>query len=148
MVAKFITLNSRITINKGVFREKKIYVDNGDGFDRFISFLALCAGLGFCIYQLIMNKDYYYIVQILLIGFWLESHFKRIYRALFVKTWMTYFKLSDIKGFSTQQLENGLETEVALKLKNGRKKFLIFRDGENQLDSFINAIKKEDELTV
>lgn len=144
MADKFITLNSRITISKGVFREKKIYEDTEVGFDRFVSFLALCAGLGFCIYQLIVNKDYYYIVQILLLGFWLESHFRRIYLALFVKTWMTYFKISDIKGFAYKALPNGLETEVILKLKSGRKKFLIFRDAENQVEDFINLINEKE----
>ena len=140
MNSAFISLNSRINIKKGLITEKELKTDTEEGFTRSIAFLALLAFLAYCIYRIVVDKDYFYILQLLLVLIWLAPHIKRIYTFLFVKTWNATIRIDDIQGVTSSRLQNGLETQVILQMKNGRKKFIIFRDAENQMEDFIHSL--------
>jgi hypothetical protein len=140
MNAAFISLDSRVTIKNGWITVKKFKTDTEEGFTRFIAFVALLALLAFCLYRIIEDKAYFFTVQLLLVLIWLAPHIKRIYTFLFVITWKSAIRMDDIRQVTTLPLENGLETRVTLHLVNGRKKFLTFRDAENQLPHFIRSI--------
>lgn len=144
MNTEFISLNSKINIKKGVITEKKVKADTGEGFTRFIAFMALVAFLAYCIYRIVVDKNYVYILQLLLVLFWLAPHLKRLYISLFIKTWKSTIRIDDIQRVTSSRLQNGLETQVALHLKNGRKKYLIFRDAENQINDFINSVETKE----
>lgn len=144
MSAEFITLNSRLTIKKGTLIEKKLTVNTEEGFTRFIAFVAFLAFLAFCIYRIVVDKKYFFIIQLLLVLIWLEPHIKHIYTFLFVKTWKSAIRMDDIQRVTSSRLQNGLETQVTLHLKNGRKKFFTFRDAENQIDDFVRTIETKE----
>ena len=141
MSAEYITLNSRLAIKKGILIEKKLKINTGEGFTRLMAFVVLVALLAFCIYSIAVDKNYIYIIQLILVLMWLAPHIKRIYTSLFIKTWKSTVRLEEIHSLTSSRLDNGLETQVTLRLKNGRKKFLIFRDAENQVDDFIRSIE-------
>jgi hypothetical protein len=144
MSAEFITLNSRLTIKKGTLIEKKLKVNTEEGFTRLIAFMALLAFLAFCIYRIVVDKKYFFIIQLLLVLIWLAPHFKRINTFLFVQTWKSSIRMDYIQRVTSSKLQNGLETQVTLHLKNGRKKFLTFRDAENQVDDFVRTIETKE----
>lgn len=142
MHTEIYSLNSRLTIkNKAIF-EKKLKTNTEEGFTRLIAFVALLALLVLCIDKIIEEKNYLFIVQVILILVWLEPHIKRIYLSLFVKTWKSSIKLNEIQKITSIRLDNGLETEVILHLKSGKKKFIVFRDAEKQIEEFIIAVGK------
>ena len=141
MSTEFITLNSRLTIKKGTLTEKKVKLNTEEGFTHFISFVALLALLSFCIYRIVVDRDFFFIIQLFLVLIWLQPHLKRIYSFLFISTWRSSIRIDDILKVTCSSLHNGLETEATLHLNNGRKKFLIFRDAENQVDNFIRIIE-------
>jgi hypothetical protein len=141
MSAEYITLNSRLTIKKSVLTEKKLKVNTEEGFTRLMAFVVLVALLAFCIYRIAVDKNYFYIIQLILVLMWLAPYIMRIYTFIFIKTWKTSIRVEEIQNLTSLKLDNGLETQVTLKLKNGRKKFLIFRDAENQVDDFIHSIE-------
>lgn len=141
MSAEFITFNSSLIIKQSTLIEKKLIVNTEEGFTRFIAFVALLALLAFCIYRIVVDKDYFFIIQLLLVLLWLTPHLKRIYTFMFVKTWKSAIRIDDIRRVTSLRLQNGLETQVVLHLKNGRKKFLVFRNAENQVDDFVRTIE-------
>ena len=140
MNPEYITLDSRLTIKKDVLTERKLKINTEEGVTRSIAFIALIAFLALSLYKIFEDKEYVYIVQVMLILVWLEPHVKRIYRTLFIKTWRSSIKLNDIQNVTLSPLDNGLETKVTLHLKNGRKKFLVFRNAENQSADFIQSL--------
>lgn len=71
----------------------------------------------------------------------MEPGIKGLYSSLFVKTWKSTIRFADIQSVSSSALDNGLETKVILHLKNGRKKFYVFRNAEKQSDDFIQAVE-------
>lgn len=144
MNTELITLNSRINIKKGVITEKKLKTDTEEGFTRSIAFVTLLAILAFCFYRIFFDKDYFYIIQLFLVLIWLAPHIKRIYASLFIKTWKSVIRIADIESVASLKMQNGLETQVTMHLKNGRKKFLIFRDAENQVEDFIHSIETKE----
>lgn len=146
MSAEYITLNSRLTVKKGVLTEKKLKVNTEEAFSRLMAFIALVALLAFCIYRITVDKNYFFIIQLLLVLMWLAPHIKRIYTSMFIKTWKASIRIDEIQSITSSHLDNGLETEVTLHLKNGRKKFLIFRDAENQIDDFICSIETKEQF--
>ena len=136
---EFYTLDSRLTIQRGNIYQKKVKYSE-EGWNRFAVFLLLLFFLLFTLYEIFEEKKYGSIVQLILVGFWLSPHVKRIYKILFVKTWKSIIPLKDIKNISTKPLENGLETELTLHLSSGRKKFYTFRNAEGQLELFAAAV--------
>ena len=146
MNTEFISLDSRINIKKGSITEKKVKTNTEEGLTRFIGFLALVAILVYCIYIIVVDKNYFYIPQLLLVLVWLAPRINRIYISLFVKTWNSAVRIDDILTVTSSKLENGLETQVTLQLKNGRKKFIIFRDAENQIEHFINSVEIKEKV--
>ena len=147
MNTEFITLNSKLIIKNNAIIEEKLKTEE-EGFTRFIALVALLSFLFFCIYKIVEEKDYIFIVQLILVLFWLEPHVMRIYRSLFVKTWKSTIRLNEIQRVTSVKLDNGLETEVILQLKSGRKKFIVFRNAENQVEDFITAVDKQENSVV
>ena len=144
MSAEFITLNSKLTIDQGTLIEKKLTVNTEEGFTRLIAFIALLAFLAYCIYRIVVDKKYFFIIQLLLVMIWLAPHFKRLQTFLFVETWKSSIRMDYIQRVTSSKLQNGLETQVTLHLKNRRKKFLTFRDAENQVDDFVRVIETKE----
>jgi hypothetical protein len=141
MSVEYLTLNSRLSIKKDVLTEKKLKVNAEEGFTRLMAFVVLVALVAFCIYRIAVDNNYFYIIQLILVLMWLAPHIKRVYTSLFIKTWKTSIRIDEIQSLTSSKLDNGLETQVTLHLKNGRKKFLIFRDAENQVDDFIRSME-------
>lgn len=144
---EFITLNSRITIQKGVINERKVKLDTEEGFTRLMAFVALIVYLLFCIYRIVIEKDYFVFIHVILILVWLTPHLVRIYTSLFIKTWQSSIKLDRVSRVTSLNMGNGLETQVTLHLKNERKKFFVFRNAENQVENFIGAIENREEAS-
>lgn len=140
MNEEFITLDSRLVIAKEVLREKKVKGDTEESFTRGIAFAALMTYLVYSVYEITEKKEYFAIIQIIMVFFWLAPHVKRMYRTLFVKTWKSSIKLTEIKEVKAKPLQNGLETEVTLQLANGRKKYFVFRNRETDIKEFMQAL--------
>lgn len=141
MSEEFITLNSRLTVKNDTLIEKKLKVNREEGFTRFLAFVVLVSLVAFCIYRIAFDNNYFYIIQLILVLMWLAPHTKRVYTSLFIKTLKTSIRIDEIQTLTSSKLDNGLETQVTLHLKNGRKKFLIFRDAENQVDDFLRSME-------
>jgi hypothetical protein len=141
MHTEFITLNSRLILNNNAIIEKKLKTNAEEKLTLFIALIALLAFLTVCVYRTFIDRDYFYITQGILVLVWLVPHIKRIYTLLFVKTWNSTIRIDDIQNVTLTRLENGLETQVTLYLKSGRRKFLIFRNAESQAEGFINSIR-------
>jgi hypothetical protein len=135
----FFTLDSRLTLQRGNVYQKKVKYSDAR-WDRFVVFMLLFLFLLFTLYQIIEEEKYGSIAQLILIVFWLSPRVKSIYQTLFVKTWKSIIPLKDVKGVSTKQLENGLETEVSLHLSSGRRKVYTFRNAEAQIEPFVEAV--------
>lgn len=139
MDAEFITLDSRLIIKKGIIQQKNLKFDSEEGLNRSLAFIAILLFIGYSIYEIVEEQKYYYFIQIFLCLFWLAPHVKRIYKKLFVQTWKSTIKLNEITNVITRPF-NELETEVILQLKNGREKNYVFRNAENQIDSFLESV--------
>lgn len=146
MHAEFITLNSKIILKNGVLTEKKLKPDS-ERLNRSFAFAAIIIYLVLCLYKIVEEGKYWFILPAAIGLSWLIPVLKRYYRSVFVKAWKNYFKLEEIRTISTRPLENGLETELVLHLKNGRKKYLIFRDAENQLENFLQVADPEKNIS-
>ncbi|HYH13753.1 MAG TPA: hypothetical protein VD794_00940 [Flavisolibacter sp.] len=72
---------------------------------------------------------------------WLIPHFKKLYYNLLIKSWAPPIKLTSITSVDVQPLDNTLETKVVLHLTTGREKVYVFRNAENQVESFVHMIQ-------
>ncbi len=140
MPTEFITLDGRLTIKFAAVIEKKLK-QNKEGFMRFAAFTLWVALLAFCVYRVVEERDYFFILQGVVTLFWMEPGIKSIYASLFVETWKSTIPFADIQSVNSAPLDNSLETQVTLHLKNGRKKFYVFRNAEKQADDFIQAVE-------
>ena len=144
---EFFTLDSRLTIQRGNIYQKSVKRETETGFYRYIVFVVYLLFVFLTVEEMVAEKEYYHVIQVVVISIFLAPLFKRIYEGLFVKTWKNNIPLKDIKSISTKPLVNDLETEVTLHLSSGRKKFYIFRNAEGQLEPFVDTISAHISLT-
>lgn len=134
----FVTVDSKVSFDEYHLSIKKVKQDanNRYWFDSFILFIAF---IGFQTYRAIYDKPMAWVFVIIGIT-WLYPHLERIFKILFIYQWGNKVKLEKIKTFSILQQENELETTLCLQLNNGRQKLLTFRNAENQIDNFVDAL--------
>ena len=144
----FITLDSRLTLKRGNIYQNKVKSQYEDAQYRFITFVAFIVLGIFTIEEITVEGEYFKILRLVLYAMFLAPLFKRIFQTLFIKTWKNIIPLKDIKAITTKPLPNGLETEVALHLSSGRKKFYVFRNEEGQLEAFTEALAAQTSLPV
>ena len=137
---EFFTLDSRLTIQRGNVYQKSVKQETETGFYRYIVFVVYLLFVFLTVEEMVAEKEYYHVIQVVVISILLAPLFKRIYEGLFVKTWKSNIPLKDIKSISTRPLNNGLETELTLHLSSGRKKYYTFRNAEGQLQLFVDAV--------
>ena len=141
---EFFTLDTRITIQRGNIYHKR-FKDQSEGIMyRYLMLVAFVLVVYLTIIEVQTEGAYFEIIRIPIFAIVLTPVFKRIYQTVFIKTWKTIIPLKDVKNITTKPLENGLETEVTLHLQNGRKKFYTFRNGEGQMEPFIEAVSVHD----
>ncbi len=79
----------------------------------------------------------------LVFGFvFIYPHLKRIFNKLFIYQWGNKIKLNKIKEYVILPFDNELETTLRIQLDTGRQKLFIFRNAENQLNDFVEALKQ------
>lgn len=143
---EFFTLDTRITIQRGNIYHKRLKSQSEEIQYRFTAFIAFLILVFISILEIVEEQEYFNIIRIVLIASFFSSLFKRIYQTLFIKTWKSIIPLKDVKNITTKPLDNGLETEVTLHLKSGRKKWYTFRNAEGQLELFIDAVAAQTTL--
>jgi hypothetical protein len=134
MSTEFITLDSRLTIRMNAITETKLKDITYTRSRYYFLSLALNA---FCLYMVVAWQDYseYVIIPVLL--FMLMHDLQNTYIGMFKLSHKPTIFLKEVRDVTTTALNNGLETQVTLHLANGRKKFYVFRNAENQLDGFL-----------
>lgn len=144
----FFTLDSRLTIQRGNIYQNKVKHQTEDHQYRFVAFVAFVLLVIYTLEEITIKGEYYKIFRVIVYAFFLAPLFKRIFQTLFLKTWKTIIPLKDIKAITTQPLENGLETELVLRLRSGRKKAYVFRNAEGQLETFTEAVAAQTSLPI
>ena len=137
---EYYTIDSKVIFerDKMFFRNIK-YDPNGHYW--FVSFALLAILLGWNIYD-VVNGEIYSLLWVVIILVWIYPHLVRIYKFLFVQKWGNAIKMNNIKDVTRPEPINELETKVILKLKSGRRKELIFRSRENQVEGFLETIQQ------
>ena len=143
MNTEFITTNSRLSVKNDTIWQKRIIEPPKNYW--FHSFILLLFLLGFSVYDAIPEKPYKWIMVFVII-MWMTPHIMTIYQILFIKTWKSNIRLSDIKSVRTENEENELEEKVFVKLKSGREKIYFFRKSENQAEKFVLLISSQTSL--
>lgn len=145
---EFITLDSRLTLQRGNIYQNKLKSSTEEGQYRFVAFVAFVLLVVLTIEEIVAEGEYFKIIRVIVYAFFLAPLFTRIFQTLFIKTWKNIIPLKDVKAISTRPLQNGLETEVVLSLKSGRKKFYVFRNAEGQLEAFTEAVAAQTSLSI
>jgi hypothetical protein len=136
MSTEFITLDSKLAIRGNAISERKVKHTEPDSF-HLVEYVIALALIALALYWIFAEGEYSAILFLLIPLLWLQRRLKKLYIALFVKTWKPTIFFNEIRDVTTTALHNGLETQVTLHLTNGRKKFYIFRNAENQLEEFL-----------
>jgi hypothetical protein len=145
MAMEFITTDAKLTIKDNIIRQKKLIYRETYWWAHFVVLLILL------IYKIVEvsnafntgnNEDKIDFIWIPILIMWMYPHLKRISESLFIKTWKSSIPLSKIKDIKVIPLENTLETKVVLTLGSGRKKFYTFRNAENQVHKFVEAVNE------
>jgi hypothetical protein len=137
----FITIDSKLTFDKQYLNIKKVKHDTSRSY-WFDSFLLLSLFIGFQTYRAIYDKPRAWVLVVIGLS-WIYPHLERIFRILFINKWGTRIQLDKIMEFNILPTINELETTQQLKLANKRQKLLVFRTGENQIDSFIEMLQEK-----
>ena len=91
----------------------------------------------------VLNDKPYKWVRVVILLVWISPHLVTIYRILFINSWKSNIKFSDIKEIKLLPDENELEEKVSMILKSGRKKIYVFRKSEEQAKKFIEMMSSE-----
>jgi len=137
----FITIDSKLTFDKQYLNIKKVKHDTSRSY-WFDSFLLLSLLIGFQTYRAIYDKPRTWVLVVIGLT-WIYPHLKRIFRILFINKWGNRIQLDKIMEFNILPTINELETTLQLKVANKRQKLLVFRTGENQIDSFIEMLQEK-----
>lgn len=137
----FITVDSKLTFDKHYLNIKKA-IQNPTRSYWFDSFLLLALFIGFQIYRAVYDKPRAWVLVVIGLT-WIYPHLEKIFKILFIYKWGNRIKLDKIVDFTISPSSNDLETTLQLKLANGRKKILVFRTAENQIDDFIKVLQQK-----
>lgn len=137
----FITVDSKLTFDKQYLNIKKVKHDTSRSY-WFDSFLLLSLFIGFQAYRAIYEKPRAWVLVVIGLT-WIYPHLKRIFKILFITKWGNRIQLHKIIELNVLPTNNELETTLQLKLANKRQKLLVFRTGENQIDSFIEMLQEK-----
>ena len=137
---KYYTIDSKISFERDKMYIQNIKYDPNRQY-RFHSFAALSFLMAWEIYSALNGNPYrWFIAAVIFI--WMYPHLERFYKFLFVNKWGGTIRLNDIMDVIKPEPENELETKVVLKFKKGRRKELIFRSRENQVEGFLDTIQQ------
>ncbi len=140
MSTEFITTTTRLTIINNTIRQKRVIEPPKNYW--FHSFILLVLFIGFSVDDVLNDKPYKW-VRVLILLVWISPHLVTIYRILFINSWKSNIKFSDIKEIKLLPDENELEEKVSMILKSGRKKIYVFRKSEEQAKKFTEMISSK-----
>jgi hypothetical protein len=135
MKQEFITTNGKVIMEDGVLHVKKLIHRTTSG-SYFFAFWVTYA-----IFSLDHESKARPLLYVLVI---LLAIMILIYLAefLFITSWKKKISMSDIRTYKLNKDASGLETDVILTLRSGRRKKITFRNLENQMDPFLEQVMK------
>lgn len=139
MSTSFITVDSIVSFDKKYLNIRKIKQGPTRSY-WFDSFVMLLLFISLQLYRAIYDKSRAWVL-VLLGLIWIYPHLKKIFNLIFVDYWGNRINLVNIYGVKILQPDNELETTVVLIMSSGRKKNLVFRNGENQQSEFIEKLE-------
>lgn len=138
MKQEFVTLYGKATIEKNILYVRNLDIPFSKTAFSTIGYQSLFVII--FIFQFLRSEGPLYYVRIIVFGMLLAFHVPEIYDLLFKRSYASRIPLDKIKSVEMDEDYHGLQTNVILRLNNGRYRKIPFRKLENQYEAFVEAI--------
>lgn len=136
MKQEFITVRGKVIVENGAIRIKNFKQRKRSDFYFYAFWLLLL--------YITINKNlkalplanFWMGMVALFLLFWLID-------AIFLNSWKNRILLSSVKSYRVTNDDFGLETCVAIYLKSGKRKEILFRTNEKQFDPFLELLSQQ-----
>lgn len=139
-----LTVDSKLTIDNDFLVIRKVKHETNDYW--YHSFILFAFIIAYELARIIDGNPKPGLNELLGLLFgliYIYPHLARMFKKLFMYHWGNKIKLNKIKEYTILPSDNELETTLRIQLDTGRQKLFTFRNAENQLNDFVDLLKKQ-----